>query len=99
MATLDLRPRRLKPGLINMKYQAIAFGPLFAARDARFMDRLAELTNLSNGERTVAEITRVVGYEIGPVAPELVAEMFSTLAEHGYVVLEGNEAPNGPGDR
>jgi hypothetical protein len=91
MTNLNLRPRRLKPGLINMKYQAIVFGPLFAGRDARFMDRLAELTNLSDGERTVAEIARVVGYEVGPVAPELVAEMFSTLQEHGYVVLEGGE--------
>jgi hypothetical protein len=88
---LNLRPRKLKPGLINMKYQAIVFGPQFGARDARFMDRLAELMNLSDGKRTVAEIARIVAFEVGPVEPELVAEMFATLETHGYVAREGKD--------
>ena len=89
--TLQLRPRKLKPGLINMKYQAIVFGPKYGGRDARFMDRMAEMMNLSDGKRTVAEIARVVGYEIGSIEPELVAEMFETLEQHGYVVQEGKD--------
>ena len=84
---LASRPRKLKPGLINMKYQAITFGPIYAQRDPRFMDRLAEMMNLSDGTRTIAEIARVVGYEVGPVSPALVAEIFGDLEEFGFVVM------------
>ena len=58
-ARLSLRPRKLKPGLINMKYQAITFGPLYAGKDPRFMDRMAEMMNLSDGTRSIADIARV----------------------------------------
>ena len=84
---LQRKPKRRLPGLINMKVQAIRFGPLYARRDSRFMDRMAELMNLSDGRRSVAEIARVVGYEIGPVDPALVAEMFGDMQEFGYVEL------------
>jgi hypothetical protein len=80
-------PRRTKPGLINMKYQAIMFGPRYAPLDPRFMDRFAEMMNLSDGTRTVAQIARIVGYEVGPIEPDLVAEMFGDLAEFGFVDL------------
>jgi len=89
---LSRRPRKLRPGLINMKYQAIAFGPKYASRDPQFMDRMAELMNLSDGSRTIAEIARIVGYEISPVSPAFVAEIFEDLEKHGYVVLEGKPA-------
>jgi len=84
---LQRLPRRRLPGLINMKVQAIRFGPLYATRDSRFMDRMAELMNLSDGHRTIAEIARVVYYEIGPIDPLLVAEMFGDMQEFGYVDL------------
>lgn len=84
---LNARPRRILPGLINMKYQAIAFGPIYATQDVHFMDRLAELMNLSDGSRSVAQIARIVGYEIGPISPELVSEMFQDLSKHGFVEL------------
>jgi hypothetical protein len=84
---LNARPKRILPGLINMKYQAIAFGPIYADKDPHFMDRLAELMNLSDGSRTVAEIARIVGYEMGPISPELVSEMFLDLSRHGFVNL------------
>ena len=42
---------------------------------------MAELMNLSDGRRSVAEIARVVNYEIGPVDPPLVAEMFCDMQE------------------
>jgi hypothetical protein len=84
---LQRRPKRRLPGLINMKVQAIRFGPLYGARDSRFMDRMAELMNLSDGRRSVAEIARVVGYEIGPIDPVLVAEMFGDMQEFGFVEL------------
>jgi hypothetical protein len=82
---LERRPKRRLPGLINMKVQAIRFGPLYARRDSRFMDRMAELMNLSDGRRSVAEIARVVNYEIGTVDPVLVAEMFGDMQEFGFV--------------
>jgi hypothetical protein len=82
------RPRKLKPGLINMKYQAITFGPTYASRDARFMDRMAEMMNLADGTRSVAQIARIVGYEVGPIEATLVAEMFGDLAEFGFIVME-----------
>lgn len=88
-ARLDWRPRKLRPGLINMKYQAIVFGPKYASRDPHFMDRMAELMNLSDGSRTITEIARIVGYEISPISAVLVAEIFEDLEKHGYVVLEG----------
>ncbi len=84
---LALHPKRRKPGLINMKYQAITFGPRYAQRDGRFMDRFAEMMNLSNGTRTVAQIARIVGYEVGSIDPRLVAEMFGDLEEFGFVDL------------
>lgn len=85
---MNARPRRILPGLINMKYQAITFGPVYGDRDEHFMDRMAELMNLSDGSRTVAEIARIVGYEVGPIAPNLVAEMFADLNRHGFIALE-----------
>ena len=85
---LDAKPRRILPGLINMKYQAITFGPMYAARDEHFMDRMAELMNLSNGTRTVAQIARIVGYEMGPIEPALVGEMFQDLCKYGFLKLE-----------
>jgi hypothetical protein len=54
------------------------------------MDRFAELMNLSDGTRTVAEIARIVGYEIGPIEPSLVAEMFNDLEQHGFVDLHAS---------
>ncbi|MGH2403098.1 MAG: M28 family peptidase [bacterium] len=87
---LSVRPRRLRPGLINMKYQAISLGPRYSARDPLFMDRLAEMLNLSDGIRTISEITRIVTHEIGPIAPSLVAEMFKSIEELGFVTLHGN---------
>ncbi len=71
-----------------MKYQAITFGPRYASRDPRFMDRFAEMMNLSDGTRSVAQIARIVGYEMGPIAPSLVAEMFGDLEEFGFVELQ-----------
>ncbi len=87
---LSMRPRRLRPGLVNMKYQAIALGPQYSARDAQCMDRLAEMLNLSDGNRTISEIARMLTHEIGPIAPSLVAEMFKSLEELGFVTLHGN---------
>ena len=84
---LAMSPTRRMPGLINMKFQSITFGPRYAVQDPRFMDRFAEMMNLSNGQRTVAEIARIVGYEVGPIAPSLVAEMFGDLEEFGFVTL------------
>jgi hypothetical protein len=51
------------------------------------MDRLAEMMNLSDGSRTVVEIARNVGYEVGPVEPSLVAEMLGDLEEFGFAEL------------
>jgi hypothetical protein len=84
---LSLKPLRRKPGLINMKYQAITFGPRYASKDPRFMDRFAEMMNLSDGRRSVAQIARIVSYEVGPIDPALVAEMFGDLEEFGFVEL------------
>ncbi len=85
---MQAKPRRILPGLINMKYQAITFGPMYASRDGHFMDRMAEMMNLSDGKRTVAQIARIVNYEIGPIAPALVGEMFQDLARTGFVTLD-----------
>jgi hypothetical protein len=84
---LALCPLRRKPGLINMKYQAITFGPRYARKDPRFMDRFAEMMNLSDGTRSVGQIARIVGYEVGPIDAALVAEMFGDLEEFGFVDL------------
>lgn len=84
---LAVRPLRLKPGLIDMKYAAITFGTRFKERDSRYMERMAEIGNLSNGERTIAEIARVLNYEIGPLDMAVVQEMFAALEETGYVQL------------
>ncbi len=84
----EMRPRKRLPGLINMKYQAITFGSKYGSRDPQFMDRMAELMNLSDGTRTIAEITRIVGYEIGPIAPELVTDMFRDLVNQQFVIFD-----------
>lgn len=88
---LNDRPRRKKPGLIDMKYAAITFGTRFKDSDPRYMERIAEICNLSNGQRTVAEIARIVRYEVGPVSDELVQEICQALAQKGFLLVqEGN---------
>ena len=82
---IDDRPRRKKPGLIDMKYAAITFGVRFKEKDPRYMERMAEICNLSNGVRTVAEIARIVRYEVGPTSDELVLEMLAALENKGYL--------------
>jgi hypothetical protein len=79
------RPMRTRPGLINMKAQAIAFGPTYSPRDPLFMDRMAEIMNLSDGTRTISEIARILAHEIGPIEPALVADMFDSLQTAGYL--------------
>jgi len=85
---MQAKPRRIAPGLINMKYQAITFGPKYGERDGHFMDRMAELMNLADGTRTIAQIARIVNYEVGAVSATLVAEMFQDLSQHGFVTLD-----------
>ena len=84
---LEARPLRQKPGLIDMKYAAITFGTRFKERDSRYMERIAEMCNLSNGERTIGEIARVLKYEVGPLDTAVVREMFDALVEKGYLTL------------
>jgi hypothetical protein len=86
---LSRRPRRTRPGLINMKSQAIAFGPQYAPRDPLFMDRMAEMMNLSDGTRTISQIARILAHEIGPIEPDLVAEMYGSLETAGYIKSDG----------
>lgn len=85
---LEARPKMKKPGLIDMKYSAITFGTQFKERDVRYMERIAEMCNLSDGRRTIAEISRILGYEIGPIDPDLVREMFQVLEEKGFLTFE-----------
>lgn len=87
MVSMQDRPQLKKPGLIDMKYSAITFGTRFKERDSRYMERIAEMCNLSNGERTVAEIARIVRYEVGPIDDELVTDIFSALKEEGFLIL------------
>ncbi len=86
------RPKMRRPGLINMKLLAIKFGPLFAGEDPFFMDHIEEMVNLSNGERTIAEIARIIAYEIGPVEPAVVLSMFEELARLDFLTLENGPA-------
>jgi hypothetical protein len=51
---------------------------LKSARDGHFTDRMAEM-NLADDNRTVAQIAHIVHYEIGPIRPALVGELFKTL--------------------
>lgn len=82
---IDDKPRMKKPGLIDMKYAAITFGPMFKDRDPRYMERIAEICNLSNGDRTVTEIARIVRYEVGPVSDDLVREICDALEDKGFL--------------
>lgn len=82
------KPRMRRPGLINMKLLAIKIGPRFAAQDPHFMDHVEEMALLSNGERTIGEIARIIGYEIGPVGLDVVVSMFEALAGLDLLTFE-----------
>ena len=49
------------------------------------MDRMAEMMNLSDGTHTIAQVARILDHEIGPIDPSLVAEMYQSLEDAGYV--------------
>ena len=92
------KPRMRRPGLINMKLLAIKLGPRFAAQDPHFMDHLEEMALLSNGRRTIREIARIIGYEIGPAGLDVVVAMFEALAQLGFLTFENaQDAPGGQG--
>jgi aminopeptidase YwaD len=92
-ADAHARPRLKKAGLIDMKYSAITFGPRFHSQDGRYMERIAEICNLSNGQRTVQQIGRILNYEIGPLDLEVVQAMVGALVEKGFMVIEPEEQP------
>lgn len=84
----DWKPKMKRLGLINMKYLAIKLGSRYGAQDPFYMDHLAEMSNLSNGQRTIKEIARIVGYEIGPMDLELAVAMFEELERLGFLTFE-----------
>lgn len=88
LSGIERTPRMKRPGLINMKLLAIELGSRYASRDALYMDHLAEMTNLSDGQRTIGEITRIISYEIGEADGELVEAMFEDLERLGFLTLE-----------
>ena len=92
----EARPKMKKPGLIDMKYSAITFGTRFKELDSRYMERMAEMCNLSNGQRTIAEINRILGYEINPIDLELMQEMFHALGEKGFLTFENGTPEDVP---
>ncbi len=85
---VEWKPKMKRPGVINMKFLAITLGSRYGDQDPFYMDHLAEMSNLSNGQRTIREIARIVGYEIAPLDLDLAVAMFEDLEDLGFLTFE-----------
>jgi hypothetical protein len=83
----ERRPKMKRPGLINMKFLAIELGRRYSGRDPLYMDHLAEMTNLSNGQRSIGEIARIIDYEIGTIDLDTTVAMFEDLESLGFLTF------------
>lgn len=91
----DLKPRMKRKGMFHMKDVTVAVGPKFEdfaeghLPQLGFLGYLYELCNLSNGQRTLAEIRRVLGHELG-LWPDIetLVDMVKDMEMLDYLVVE-----------
>src|SRR5260370_18853195 len=88
MGDLDhVRPRLKRLGMPEMKvltvrlgttYDGLFPGSQFARRG--YLGYMYEVCNLSNGQRSVADIARTLGHEVAPIDVDVVARTCPDLA-------------------
>lgn len=84
-----LRPKKTTGGMA-----ALGIAPVLEERlghSSRLLSHILEMYNLSSGRRTVAEIARIVRYEIGAIDPSVVRLAFEAFAKEGLITWEGEQ--------
>ena len=56
-----------------------------------YLGYLYEVCNLSDGRRSVVDITRILDHEVGPVDLQTVTRMCQDLARLGFLELDSDE--------
>lgn len=93
MATVEnLRPKMKRRGMFHMKHVTVELATKYeelmgTASRHTLIGYLYEVCNLSNGERTVAEIRRILGHELTLVDLEIVAEMVRDMERLDYMQI------------
>jgi hypothetical protein len=88
----NLKPKMKRRGMFHMKHVTVELAAKYekllgTASRHTFIGYLYEVCNLSNGERTVAEIRRVLGHELALVDLEIVAEMVHDMERLDYMEI------------
>ena len=95
-AEAQWKPKMKRPGWIEMKRLTVELGgkyePMVESKPgvmARrgFLGPMYEVCHLSNGERTIEEIARIIGHEVGPIEIETVAEMAKDIESLGFMTV------------
>lgn len=89
-----IKPQRKQLGMIEMKRLTIALDETYATvMPDRFLSRrgwlgyLYELFNHSDGQRTLGQIARILGHEIGPIEIDVLARMVRDLERMGFMTV------------
>lgn len=91
----DLKPRMKHKGMFHMKDVTVAIGHKYEnfagghLPQLGFLGYLYELCNLSNGQRTLTEIRRILGHELG-VWPdvETMVDLVKDMEQLDYLIVE-----------
>jgi hypothetical protein len=96
MGDLDhARPRLKRRGMPEMKvltvrlgttYDGLFAGSQFARRG--YLGFMYEVCNLSDGQRSVADIARTLSHEVAPIEIDVVARMCRDLARLDILTLD-----------
>lgn len=94
------RPRMKRSGWIEMKRLTVELGRKYetmvesepgAMARRGFLGPMYEVCNLSNGERTIAEIVRIIRHEVGPIGIEMVVEIARDMESLGFMTIDRRE--------
>ncbi|MCZ7569105.1 MAG: hypothetical protein M5U01_11050 [Ardenticatenaceae bacterium] len=89
-----IKPLRKQLGMIEMKRLTIALDEAYTtvipeSRLGRrgWLGYLYELFNHSDGQRSLGQIARVLGHEIGPIEVDVLARMVRDLERMGFMTV------------
>lgn len=93
----NLKPKMRKRGMFHMKHITVELGTKYeeilgTANRHRFIGYLYEVCNLSNGERTLTQIERILSHELWPMDLNVLAEMVRDMERLDYMDVNGEGA-------
>ena len=87
-----LKPKMKRRGMFHMKHIRVALGVKYenlmeSAHRHSLIGYLYEVCNLCNGKRTLVDIRRILGHELGPMDIEILVEMVNDMEQLGYLTI------------